>query len=94
MTNAIRLQTIGTLAGITRGRRLALGLSQAEVAARLGVSRKWIYEFEGGRPRAELGLVLALLDALGLEWTVGVKVTTPDDSAVDLDAVLDAYGRP
>ena len=89
-----RLRTINDLASVARGRRLALGLSQAAVAARIGVSRKWIYEFEAGRPRAELGLALALLDALDLEWTVGPTAPAADAGGVDLDAILDAYRRP
>jgi y4mF family transcriptional regulator len=55
-----------------RGRRTDLGLTQATVAARARVSRKWVYEFEAGKPRAELHRMLRVLEALGLELDVAV----------------------
>ena len=73
-----------------------MGLNQADLASRAGVSRKWIYEFEAGKARAELGLVLRVLDALGL----ALDLTSSDDQAtsqagetVDLDALLDEHRR-
>ncbi|MBV9040759.1 MAG: helix-turn-helix transcriptional regulator, partial [Acidimicrobiia bacterium] len=54
------------IATAIRSRRLELGLSQASVADRAGVSRKWVSEFESGKPTAELGTLLRVLDALGL----------------------------
>jgi y4mF family transcriptional regulator len=53
-----------------RGRRTDLGLSQVELARLAGVSRKWISEFEGGHLSAEIGLVLRVLEALGLAFEV------------------------
>jgi transcriptional regulator with XRE-family HTH domain len=41
------------------------GLSQAELAARAGLSRKWVNEFERGNPNARVGAVLDVLRALG-----------------------------
>jgi predicted transcriptional regulator len=38
---------------------------------RAGVSRKWVYEFEAGKPAAELQLILRVMDALGLALDVG-----------------------
>jgi len=49
-----------------RLKRKEKGLSQSELAARLGVGRKWVIGIESGNPKAELGLVLKTLDALGL----------------------------
>jgi HTH-type transcriptional regulator/antitoxin HipB len=68
-------------------------MSQAELAKRAGVSRKWIYEFEARKPTAELGLLLRVLDALGL----GIELTPCDrradvtETALDLDAVIEEY---
>ncbi len=59
------VRSIRDIAVAARGRRQELGLSQAELARRAGVSRKWISEFETGKPTAELGLVLRVLDELG-----------------------------
>lgn len=79
-----------------RERRRAMGLSQDDLAKRAGVSRQWIIEAEKGRPRAELGLVLRTLTALGLQLrtddtsVTDSKATTPA-SVVDLHGVIEAH---
>jgi len=87
------VRTIRDLAATARGRRLDLGLSQAQVAKRVGVSRKWIVEFEAGKPSAELGLALRVLDELGLALDVSTQIAAPASSGdtVDLDAVLEEH---
>jgi HTH-type transcriptional regulator/antitoxin HipB len=87
------IRSMHDLAAAVRGRRTDLGMSQAELAKRTGVSRKWIYEFEAGKPTAELGLLLRVLDALGigLELTVNDRTADPAQTTVDLDAVIDEY---
>lgn len=40
------------------------GLNQTQLAAKAGVSRKFVSEFELGRPRAELTKALSLFDAV------------------------------
>ena len=69
------IRSIGDLAAAVRGRRRDLGLTQAQLATRAGVSRKWVYEFEAGKPSAELRLILRVLDALdlNLDLTSGVR---------------------
>jgi len=92
----MQIKSIRDLASTVRGRRQDLGLSQAEIAARAGVSRDWVNQIEAGKPKAEFGLVLRLLDALGLQLD-----TVPRDQgghlstrgSVDLDALLDEYGE-
>jgi HTH-type transcriptional regulator/antitoxin HipB len=90
------IRSIGDLAAHVRGRRKELGMSQDELAHRAGVSRKWIYDFEAGKPTAQLGILLRVLDELGLALDV---VRTSEDSrsagrgAVDLDALLDEHRR-
>lgn len=87
------IRSIHDLAATIRGRRTDLGMSQAELAKRTGVSRKWIYEFEAGKPTAEFGLLLRVLDALGLGIELTPSNRTADAAAatVDLDAVIDEY---
>src|SRR5580658_10424544 len=80
--------TTRDLAAAIRGRRLALGLTQAEVATRVGVSRPWLTHVEAGKPTANIGLVIRLLDALGLRLEVTDRPAAADDSATDLDALL------
>jgi HTH-type transcriptional regulator/antitoxin HipB len=96
MTAAIN--SIRDVAAVARGRRLALGLSQAELAARAGVSRQWISAFESGKPGAELRLVIRLLDTLGLRLAVEEqggrgRDHPPSPGSVDLDALLDEHRR-
>lgn len=89
------VSSIRDVAAVARGRRLALGLTQADLAARAGVSRQWISAFEAGKPGAELGLVLRLLDALGLKLAIEEGRRLPQESGgVDLDALLDEHRKP
>jgi HTH-type transcriptional regulator/antitoxin HipB len=56
-------EQLGRAIRLTRKER---NLSQSALAARLGVGRKWVIGIESGNPKAELGLILKTLDALGL----------------------------
>jgi HTH-type transcriptional regulator/antitoxin HipB len=91
------VNSIRDLAATVRGRRLDLRLSQAELAGRARVSRQWISEFEAGKPTAELGLVIRLLEALELRLSLdahpGDELGTrpPAGATVDLDDMLDEY---
>ena len=62
----MRLRTPIDIGLIIREKRKGLGLQQAELAARVGVSRQWIIGIEKGKGRADLSLVLRTLDALGV----------------------------
>lgn len=89
------VNSINDLAAIVRGRRLSLGLSQEQAATRAGVSRQWVGALESGKPTAELGLVLGLLDALGLNLDLAARDGEGRSAAsVDLDAVLEEYRGP
>ena len=103
--------SMSDVASAVRGRRLDLGLSQSELARRSGISRKWISEFEAGKPRAEFILVLRVLAKLGMSMRLDedfsatvagpAKAAVPApatvdqsrSSLVDLDALLEEYGR-
>lgn len=86
------LRTIHDMASLVRGRRIERGLSQSELARLANVSRKWVYEFEAGKAGAELGHVLAVLEALDLRLTARQGDARPGE--LDLDALLDDYSRP
>ena len=91
------LRSIRDIAAVVRGRRLDLGLSQAQLARQAGVSRKWISEFESGKSTAELGLVLRVLDALDLSLELVEQADLSRDQsrgAIDLDAVLEQLRDP
>lgn len=91
MTTTIR--SIRDLSAAVRGRRKDLGLSQAELATRAGISRKWVYEFEAGKPAAEFGFILRVLDALGLALKLGGSpgIRADREDGVDLDALLEEH---
>lgn len=87
----MRIRTPADLGAIIRDSRKGLGLDQAALARTIGVNRKWIIGIERGRPRAELGLVLRALDALGIPLTAGApsKARKPGSiPSVDIDAIV------
>ena len=86
---------------MVRAARKARGMSQDDLARRLGVSRLWINEFEGGKPTARLDLVLRALAELGITLTAQTDdqlkaddlVETPSD-VIDIDAIADTGLAP
>lgn len=92
------MRTARQVGALIRARRKELDLTQGDVAAAAGVSRQWVSEVEGGKATAELGRVLAVLDALDLDLravprgaaaTTGVPAGTA--GAIDLDELLARY---
>jgi GNAT superfamily N-acetyltransferase/DNA-binding XRE family transcriptional regulator len=69
-----------------RDRRRAAALSQADLASRARVSRRWLTDLESGKPTAEVGLVFRVISALGLY----IDVLAAPEPALDPDAYLDA----
>jgi y4mF family transcriptional regulator len=61
------IRTPQDIGALIRSRRRTLGMSQADLASKLGTSRLWITEIERGKQRASLVLILQALSALGLE---------------------------
>ena len=81
-----------------RDRRRKLGLSQQELARKVGAGREWIVGLEKGKAGARLSLVLRTLDALDISLTVGPVSTASKLIAgksagtrrpVDIDRILD-----
>jgi y4mF family transcriptional regulator len=70
------------LGALVRGARQRRHLTQAQLAATLGVSRHWVVEFEQGNPGAEIGLALRALRALGLELRIGEDASAPTPATV------------
>jgi HTH-type transcriptional regulator/antitoxin HipB len=76
-----------------RERRKALGWDQAELAARVGASRRWLIQVESGSSGASLGQLLRTLNALGMK--LAVNTGSPPRTSVeaplatpDLDSVI------
>ena len=57
-------------------KRRSLNLTQAEVATKAHVGRRFISEMEAGKPTVELRKVLAAIEALGLAITLGDAIPT------------------
>lgn len=89
----MRIGTPNELGLLIRARRRELGLTQTALAQRAGVGRQWIVAIEGGKSRAELGLVLRTLASLGLRMSVDSPDTPSDrhaSAAINLDSIIDA----
>ena len=91
----MRIITPEDLAVIAREQRRELGLDQATLARRVGVSRKWIVDFEKGKPSVELSLVLQVLKALDLPLYIAHGTSggepgtpTPGTPTIDIDAIV------
>ncbi len=91
----IPVRTPKDLGALIRDRRRRLGLDQATLAARVGVSRQWIIDAEAGKPRAPIGLLLRTLEVLGV--TLAVEDRGPPSSAAaapDIDAIVRRSRKP
>jgi DNA-binding XRE family transcriptional regulator len=90
----MRIASIADVASTVRGRRIDLGWSQDDLAARVGVSRKTINEIEVGRSAPRMGHLLAIFDALGLAiQAIPVSDAPIGQDGIDLDEVLKDYRR-
>jgi HTH-type transcriptional regulator/antitoxin HipB len=92
----VPLRTPADVGAIIRARRTALGLGQAELAAKVGVSRLWINQIERGKRGASLGLILRTLRALDVTLTGEAPEPQREDldapaiTAPDIDAIIRA----
>jgi HTH-type transcriptional regulator / antitoxin HipB len=92
---AMFVRTPQQLGALIRERRKRLGLDQKTLADRVGVSRQWIVEIEGGKPRAAVGLVLRTLEALGLDLNIGEHRENDRTVPVpDIDAIVQRARKP
>lgn len=98
-----RLRTATEIGALIRARRMALGLDQAELAEKVGVSRLWVNQVERGKPGAGLGLVLRTLTVVGVDltWTevaaslpAGRKSGPSARAQRNINSVIDAARRP
>ena len=84
----MRIGNARDLGQYLRDERLAAGLSQADLAARARVSRRWLSDIEGGKPTAEIGLVFRVVAALDMI----VELRPAPHQDIDLDKLLDSLG--
>lgn len=85
----MRLKTPADIGIAIRTRRLAMGLDQAALAARIGATRQWVIAVEKGHPRAALGLVLRALTTVGVALESDTACAAPaPPSTPDIDAIV------
>ncbi len=72
------IRTAREVALLVKDTRRATGMTQAELAERVGASREWVRLLESGKPRLELGLTLRALSALGI--TLDARAPAPRSS--------------
>ncbi len=90
----MRIRTPAELGALIRDHRIRLKLDQKSLAEKVGVSRQWIVEVEKGKPRAEIGLILRTMTALGIRLAAETesygKAKVRGESTVDLDSIVAA----
>jgi y4mF family transcriptional regulator len=67
---AQRTLTSADIAGIVRSVRKAQGLRQDELAGAAGVGLRFIVDLEAGKPTAQIGKALKVLEALGCRFEI------------------------
>lgn len=78
------LHSAADFGSFLRACREDAGMTQAELAAYAGVSRKWVSEVENGKPTVELGRIIAALAHLGKV----LRAESAPEPAFDFDAHL------
>jgi HTH-type transcriptional regulator / antitoxin HipB len=93
----MQVRTAREIGAIIREERKKQQLDQTELAEKVGVNRRWVLEIERGKPRAEVGLVLKALHALGLSISIESSDTASGGAdeiePVDIDAVIENARR-
>jgi y4mF family transcriptional regulator len=88
---AMLVRTPADFGAVIRDRRKQLKLDQSTFAKRIGVSRQWVIEVEHGHARAELGLVLRAVDALGIRLDASAESNNRRESTrptIDINAIV------
>ncbi len=68
-----------SLGCIVRDTRRALGLTQPDLALSAGVGVRFLVDIEKGKPTAQIGKVMRVLTALGIE----IELSVPDVKVTD-----------
>ncbi|MFV8170914.1 helix-turn-helix domain-containing protein [Mycolicibacterium peregrinum] len=70
----MQVKTMGDVGALVRAARTARGMTQAELAEQLRMSRDWVVRLEKGHPRLEAQRVLDALRVVG----VSLEATAPE----------------
>jgi transcriptional regulator with XRE-family HTH domain len=77
MTYTGKVTGAESLGRVLQQARLLSGLSQRELAQRLGTSQRYIWELEAGKPSILMDRLFAAMRETGMELTA--TITPPDD---------------
>ncbi|WP_442931119.1 helix-turn-helix domain-containing protein [Mycolicibacterium sp. 120320] len=73
----MQVKTMGDVGALVRTARTARGMTQADLAEQLRMSRDWVVRLEKGHPRLEAQRVLDALRVVG----VSLEATAPETEA-------------
>ena len=83
------VRTIRDIGLIARDRRKFLGWTQQDLAEKIGSQKKWVVEFEAGKPTLEAGRMMLAINILGLEFNLGEAPTqTGKRASRDFDKIF------
>ena len=81
------------LGALIRDNRRKRGLTQDQLASRVGVSRKWIVDVESGKRTRDLRLILRTLNVIGIQLDAVDRSKSNSPGAPDINAVIAATRR-
>lgn len=84
MTDKLNIATTGDIGALVKKRRSELSLSQSDLAKKIGASRRWVSDIEGGKETSEIGRVILTLRTLGMK--LSIAPTHRDDQLDHCDA--------
>lgn len=87
----MRISNIDDLRSAVRRERMRRKMSQGQLAAMTGYSRKWLSDFERGAVDPPTSMALRMLLLLGMPLSIGVGTAmapVPDEVESDVEAGL------
>lgn len=72
---AISVSDPAAIGRVIRDTRRALGITQSDLALSVGVGVRFIVDVENGKPTAQIGKIMQVLAALGIDMQLNVTAT-------------------
>lgn len=94
MSNQIR--TIRDIGLLVRDARRKAGLTQADLARKVGAGVRWVHELEHGQPTVEAGRMLLVMNILGITLSVSPPdhETRMSPEEQHIDSIVSKGPRP
>lgn len=84
----MQLRSMTELGALVRSARTARGMTQADLATRVGVSRDWVVRLERGHPRLEAQRVIDALRVAGVDLQATIADPMTETPADPFDALF------